>query len=65
MNFELKNIAEIKNYLNSLYKQGVKIVNISEVKENRKVRANNLYWKWLEIIANETGSDQNYLHEIS
>ena len=64
MNFELENTTEIKKYLNYLHKKGIKVISISEVKETRKVRANNLYWEWLEIIHNETGNDKSYLHEF-
>lgn len=62
MQFDLSNIYEIKNYLNSLHLQGVKIIEIKEVKENRSLNANALYWEWLNVIAKEIGDDVESLH---
>jgi len=62
MNFDLSDITEIKNYLNALHLQGVKIIDIKEVKEKRSLNANALYWQWLNIIAQEIGDDVESLH---
>jgi hypothetical protein len=38
-------------------------VQIVPWEETRRIRANNLYWKWVEIIAEELGYDKLSLHE--
>ena len=38
-------------------------VSIKPYKRNRSIEQNNLYWKWLTIIANDTGYTTDEMHE--
>jgi len=49
----------IRNLSNGEY-----AVEISEWKDDRSLRQNALYWKWLGIIGNEIGYHKNEMHEI-
>ncbi len=40
------------------------IIAIKKVKDKRNVPQNRLYWKYLEIIGDDTGNDAQELHEF-
>lgn len=53
---------ELKDVIRSL-QDGEYAVEISEWKDKRRLRANNLYWKWLTVIGSDLGYHKNELHE--
>lgn len=56
-----QNVLKIVSMLN-LSAKSWEIV-IREYKPNRKIQQNALYWKWLTVIASETGNDKDVMHE--
>jgi len=38
-------------------------VEITKWKDDRSIRQNNLYWKWVTMIANEAGYEKKEMHE--
>ena len=40
------------------------VVEIREAKDIRTNNQNRLWWKWMEIISNETGNEKSYIHDL-
>jgi len=53
---------ELRNVIRGL-SDGEYAVQISKWKDDRSLRQNALYWKWLSIIGNDLGYHKNELHE--
>ena len=49
----------------ALFDDNIKIViEVKEAKDIRTNAQNRLWWKWIEIISDETGNDKQELHSI-
>lgn len=51
------------NHLSNL-EDGEYSLKTEEWKEKRRLRQNNLYWKWIQILAEYHGYDKNSMHEV-
>jgi len=67
MDFIVRDNAEreaMKDYISRLPEGKTYEVSIRLYKSKRSDKANNLYWKWVGIIANETGNEKDVVHKF-
>lgn len=59
---ELRNRQALLHQIQNMPNMDVEVV-IRKWKQKRSIDQNRLYWKYLEIISEETGEDIQWLHE--
>ena len=56
--------AKVVEYINKLPETKQYNIEVKLMREKRTVSQNSLYWAWMACIQDETGTNQNDLHEI-
>ena len=56
--------VRVKGLIDQLSPQKTWVVEIKQRTHRRTISQNSLYWKWVGIIADDTGNDADTLHEF-